>query len=159
MGGHIIACNTNVTERANDQSVDTRTKTDCCQHQAEKEKRQNSSKPYVRGETPLLTAAKLGIREIVEAILDRFPKAIEDEDCQKKNVVLLAAENRQNKVYSLLERKRMVHEYVFRQVDDDGNSALHLASRYNENRSWNTPGPALQLKWEFTWHKVIINTS
>ncbi|XP_031403635.1 uncharacterized protein LOC116212989 isoform X2 [Punica granatum] len=126
--------------------------------QAKKEEQQQlqSSEPCIQaGETPLLTAAKLGIHEIVDAILDKFPKAIEEEDCQKKNVVLLAAENRQSRVYRLLESKRMVHESVFRQVDADGNSALHLASLYNQNRPWFIPGPALQMKWEITWHEYV----
>ncbi|XP_031403463.1 uncharacterized protein LOC116212874 isoform X5 [Punica granatum] len=114
-----------------------------------------SSEPRYRGETPLLTAARLGIHEIVGAILKKFPETIEDKDYKKKNVVLLAAENRHKKVYRLLEKKRMLQESIFCQVDANGNSALHLASRYNKNQPWHLPGPALQLKWEITWHEYV----
>ncbi|KAK4752445.1 hypothetical protein SAY87_021243 [Trapa incisa] len=121
---------------------------------------QCSSEPQVLGETPLLTAAKLGIKEIVNAILKKFPKAIEEEkDFQEKNAVLLAAENRQSKVYRLLvERSTMMKENIFSQVDCDGNSALHLASRYNPDRPWPARGPALQMKWEISWHEYVKNS-
>ncbi|PKI57582.1 hypothetical protein CRG98_022053 [Punica granatum] len=99
---------------------------------------QESSQPGTRRETALLAAAKSGIEETVDAILDRFLKAIEDEDNQKKNL-----------------RKRVVHESVFCHVDANGNSALHLASPYDQDRHWLLPGPALQMKWEVLWHQAL----
>ncbi|RVW70809.1 Retrovirus-related Pol polyprotein from transposon TNT 1-94 [Vitis vinifera] len=41
-----------------------------------------------RSETPILTAARTGIKEIVELILKHFPVAIHDMNSQKKNIVL-----------------------------------------------------------------------
>ncbi|PKI31638.1 hypothetical protein CRG98_047971, partial [Punica granatum] len=93
------------------------------------------------GETPILTAAKLGIYEMVDSILDRFPETIKDMDNQGKNAVLLAAENQRWGVYIILERRKVVHRSVFCQVDADGNSALHLASWYDENRCRGLPQP------------------
>ncbi|OWM67620.1 hypothetical protein CDL15_Pgr024705 [Punica granatum] len=89
---------------------------------------QESSQPGTRRETALLAAAKSGIEETVDAILDRFLKAIEDEDNQKKNLVLQAMENRHS---------------------------LHLASPYDQDRHWLLPGPALQMKWEVLWHQAL----
>ena len=50
-------------------------------------------------ESPILIAAKNGITEIVEKILEKFPVALHDMNYQKKNVVLLAVENRQPHVF------------------------------------------------------------
>jgi len=54
--------------------------------------------------SPILIAAKMGVTEMIEKILDMYPVAIQDVDSQNKNVVLLAIENRQPHVYSLLKR-------------------------------------------------------
>ncbi|XP_031378295.1 uncharacterized protein LOC116193692 isoform X2 [Punica granatum] len=108
--------------------------------------------------TPLLTAAKLGIFEMVDLILDRFPEAIKDMDNQGKNAVLLAAENLHLGVYRVLERWKVVHRSVFCQVDADGNSALHLASRYDENRSREYTTPVIKMSREFAWYQYVKNS-
>ncbi|WJZ95007.1 hypothetical protein VitviT2T_013808 [Vitis vinifera] len=45
--------------------------------------------------TPILIAAKNGVKEMVEKILEVNPVSINDKNEEKKNVVLLAVENRQ----------------------------------------------------------------
>ena len=52
-------------------------------------------------ETPILIAAKNGVKEMVDSILEKFPVAIHDRNKEKKNLVLLAVENRQPEVYEL----------------------------------------------------------
>ncbi|KAL6331499.1 hypothetical protein AAG906_011439 [Vitis piasezkii] len=90
-----------------------------------------------RTETPILTAASNGIIEMVELILNRFPTAIYDKNSKKKNIVLLAAENRQPHF--------------------DGNSALHLAANYNQSLNpWTIPGTALQMQWEIKWVNLLF---
>lgn len=107
-----------------------------------------------RKETPLLVAAKNGVVEIVERILELFPVAIHDKDYQKKNIVLLAVEYRQPHVYELLVKRKVLKDAVFRHVDRDGNSALHLAAMLGENKPWLIPGAALQMQWEIKWYEV-----
>ncbi|KAK3001618.1 hypothetical protein RJ639_020657, partial [Escallonia herrerae] len=46
-------------------------------------------------ETPVPMAAKNGITEMVEKILELMPVAIYDVDLVEKNIVLVVAENRQ----------------------------------------------------------------
>ncbi|RWR75633.1 ankyrin repeat and SAM domain-containing protein 1A-like protein [Cinnamomum micranthum f. kanehirae] len=58
-----------------------------------------------RNMSPVLIAVKMGVKEMVEEILNEFPVAIRDEDADKKNVVLLAVENRHPKIYKLLWKK------------------------------------------------------
>lgn len=108
----------------------------------------------LKKETPLLVAAKMGVTEIVDKILDTFPIAIQDMDSENKNAVLMAVENRQTDVYNLLLKRPMLKESVFQQLDNGGNSALHLAAKYGDNRPWLIPGDALQMQWEIKWYKV-----
>ncbi|KAL5542601.1 hypothetical protein UlMin_010311 [Ulmus minor] len=105
--------------------------------------------------SPILIAAKMGVVEIVEKILDEFPVAIQDLDCNNKNVVLLAVENRQPQVYNLLLNKNIMKESLFRQLDNEGNSALHLAAQCKDHQPWLIPGGALQMQWEIKWYKFV----
>ncbi|KAK9201610.1 hypothetical protein WN944_016816 [Citrus x changshan-huyou] len=106
-------------------------------------------------ETPILIAAKNGITEIVERILELFPVAIHDINSEKKNIVLLAVENRQPHVYQLLLKTTIMKDSVFRKVDDQGNSALHLAATLGDHKPWLIPGAALQMQWELRWYEFV----
>ncbi|KAA8548410.1 hypothetical protein F0562_000094 [Nyssa sinensis] len=126
----------------------------------EKKEGQNTSGPAEDKkkvtETPILIAAKMGIREMVEEILDTFPVAIQDLDSHKKNVLLLAVENRQTLVFNLLrKRKPSIQKSVWYQVDDEGNTVLHLAAKAGAHLVWVVPGVALQMQWEIKWYKFV----
>ncbi|XP_020221114.1 uncharacterized protein LOC109803855 [Cajanus cajan] len=105
--------------------------------------------------SPILIAAKMGVTEMVEKILETNPVAIQDVDSDNKNVVLLAIENRQPNVYSLLNKKSFIKDSAFRQVDNQGNSALHLAATYRNHKPWRVPGAAMQMQWEYKWYKLV----
>lgn len=109
-----------------------------------------------RTDSPILIAAKMGVTEMVEKILNMYPVAIHDVDSQNKNVVLLAIENRQPHVYSLLNKMNLIKERAFSQVDNNGNSALHLAATYRKFKPWRVPGAAMQMQWEYKWYTVNI---
>ena len=105
--------------------------------------------------TPILIAAKNGIAEMVERILELFPVAIYDVDHQKKNVVLLAVENKQPHVYELLLRKAdLLKDTAFRHVDIYGNNALHLVAKLGYSKAY--PFAAVQMQWEVKWYQVYI---
>lgn len=109
--------------------------------------------------TAILIAAKNGISEIVDKILKRYPVAIHDTDQNMKNILLLAAENRQLEVYKLLMRHTDIpKDIVFRKVDNERNSALHFAAMINkdDHKPWPIPGAALQMQWEIKWYKVNV---
>lgn len=108
-------------------------------------------------ETPILLAAKSGITEIVERILELYSIAIDDVTADNKNIVLLAVEYRQPKVYELLlRRKNIWKESVFRELDNEKNSALHLAAKLGDKQPWRIPGEALQMQWENKWYEVRL---
>ncbi|KAL3621057.1 hypothetical protein CASFOL_035969 [Castilleja foliolosa] len=114
----------------------------------------NQNLSVVKKGTPLLLAAKMGILEMVETILNTCPVAVQDVDSDGKNVLLLAAEHRQTSVLGyLLELK--LPEYLFQRVDDEGNSILHLAAILKDYQPWRIPGAALQMQWEIKWYKHV----
>ncbi|KAL4604646.1 hypothetical protein ACB092_10G205600 [Castanea dentata] len=75
-------------------------------------------------ETTILLAARNGITEIVEYILNKFPLAIDDKS-EGQNIVLLAAKNRQTHVLQLLLEQEFVKRKLIHVVDSDENNALH----------------------------------
>ncbi|XP_054782653.1 ankyrin repeat-containing protein NPR4-like isoform X2 [Prosopis cineraria] len=107
-----------------------------------------------RTETPILIAAKNGVTEMVEKIIELFPVAIHDMNEEKKNVVLLAVEHRPH-VYQLLLQRNILKESAFRKVDHKGNSALHLAAKFGQYKPWLIPGAALQMQWEIKWFEFV----
>ncbi|KAJ6708990.1 CASKIN [Salix koriyanagi] len=113
-------------------------------------------------DTPLLMAARNGITEIMEKILDKYSFAIHDLNSQKKNVVLLAVQYRQTHIYQFLIKrwkKKKIPDRVFRHVDDQGNSAMHhAATMIKDYKPWRIPGAALQMQWEIKWYKFVKNS-
>ncbi|CAN6693997.1 unnamed protein product [Malus baccata var. baccata] len=111
--------------------------------------------PSANMESPILIAAKNGVTEMVEKILELFPVAIHDMNTEKKNIVLLAVEYRQPHVYKLLLKRNILKESVFSRVDHKGNSALHLAAKLGEHKPWLISGAALQMQWEIKWYEFV----
>ncbi|XP_068636202.1 uncharacterized protein [Aristolochia californica] len=106
-------------------------------------------------EKPILIAAKNGIVEVVEKILHQYPQAIHDVNEEGKNAVLIAVEKGHVGVYRLLTASKYKKDSALREMDHEGNSALHLAAKRSENRPWNIPGAAMELQCEFKWFKYI----
>ncbi|KAL2463308.1 Ankyrin-repeat containing protein [Forsythia ovata] len=46
-------------------------------------------------------------------------------------------------------------EFLFHQLDDQGNSIMHLAAMNGELEPWRIPGAALQMQWEIKWYKHV----
>ena len=106
--------------------------------------------------TPILVAAKNGITEMVETTLRKYPMAMYDVDKHQKNIVLLAAEHKQASVYKLLlslKEEKIIKESVFCEVDNEGNSALHLTAM-STNFDWPVPGALSKMQWEIKWYEV-----
>nr|POF21887.1 ankyrin repeat domain-containing protein 6 [Quercus suber] len=104
-------------------------------------------------ETVILLAARNGITEMVEYILKEFPVAINYMN-KDKNIVLLAAENRQTHVLQHLLEQEFVKCKLIHEVDANENNALHLAAQIGKQKPWLIPGAALQMQWEIKWYEV-----
>ncbi|XXG69027.1 hypothetical protein AAC387_Pa06g1991 [Persea americana] len=105
--------------------------------------------------SPILAAAKMGIVEMVEEVLENVPMALYDTDSDKKNVLMLAAENGHAHVVDLL-RKMYPHEHsIYRKVDNKGDTAIHLAATFGKNRPWRISSAAIQMQWDLKWYNFI----
>ncbi|XP_030478806.2 uncharacterized protein LOC115695858 [Cannabis sativa] len=112
-------------------------------------------------ETAMLIAARNGITEMVKRILEKFPVAIYDSNEDEKNVVLLALEYKQVKLYTFLLQQFSKNESIFRKVDKHGNGALHITAANTDQgnmQRWPIPGDALQMQWEIKWNKFVRNS-
>ncbi|KAM3688750.1 hypothetical protein ACJW31_10G174700 [Castanea mollissima] len=105
-------------------------------------------------ETVILLAARNGITEMVEYILKGFPLAINYRN-KDKNIVLLAAENRQTHVLQHLLEQEFVKCKLIHEVDANENNALHLAAQIGKQKPWLIPGAALQMQWEIKWYEFV----
>ena len=98
-------------------------------------------------DTPLMIAAKNGLTEMVEKILKKFEDTMKVVNEEGKNIVLLAAEKRQTKLYQILCVNENVDKSLFRQVDKDGNTALHLAAMVGVNLDMQATTMVEEFKW------------
>jgi hypothetical protein len=104
--------------------------------------------------SPVLIAAKTGIREMVEYILEKIPMAMWDQDKDEKNIVLLAVEHRQVNVYNLMLNEISTTNEALVKLDKKGNSVLHLAAMLGHNLPRSDSGAVIQMQWESNWLKV-----
>ncbi|XP_028781013.1 uncharacterized protein LOC114737270 [Neltuma alba] len=108
------------------------------------------------GWTPLLRATKYGAIEMVWAILERKPFALEDETDEKKNVMLVAVEERQSILLMQLRKKPSIwNRNLHHATDIHGNTALHLVAKLSRHR--NIPMSAIHLQWEVHWFEYVKN--
>ncbi|XP_028790149.1 uncharacterized protein LOC114746128 [Neltuma alba] len=106
------------------------------------------------GWTPLLRATKYGAIEMVWAILEKKPFAIEDESDEKKNVMLVAVEERQSTLLMQFRKKPHIWNRKLHQATDvHGNTALHLVAKLSRHR--NIPMSAIHLQWEVHWFEYV----
>ncbi|KAL6312754.1 hypothetical protein AAG906_020645 [Vitis piasezkii] len=93
---------------------------------------------------------------MVEKILQLFSMAIYDTDGQNMNIVLKAVENRRSHIYDFLLNSNLPHrEIAFHAVDEQGNSALHLAGKLAGYRHFqHIPTSMLHMQWEVKWYQL-----
>ncbi|XP_052200374.1 ankyrin repeat-containing protein NPR4-like isoform X2 [Diospyros lotus] len=103
---------------------------------------------------PLLSAAKLGVKEVVKEILDSFPDAVWFTDDNNHNVFQLAILHRQEKVFSIIYQMDLISH----RLDKEENNILHLAARLPPRSILNLiPGAAFQMQRELQWFEELKN--
>lgn len=106
-------------------------------------------------EKPILDAAKLGIHEVVEKIVDVFPDAVYSKDEDNHYLFEVAVLNRCENVFNLIYQTSEYKQYATLLIDNNGNSILHLAARLAPPDKLNlVSGAALQMQSEIQWFKV-----
>ncbi|CAL5375487.1 unnamed protein product [Camellia sinensis] len=105
---------------------------------------------------PLLVAAKLGIHEIIEEIVNSIPRAILAKDSEDRNIFQLAVIKRHENVFNLLYQMGEYKQYITRLEDGNGNTLLHLVGNQAPIEKLNVvPGAALQIQRELQWFKEV----
>jgi len=112
-------------------------------------------------ETAFLVAARNGIVEMVDEMLNRIPSVIHNTNSKKENVLLVAVLNRQPLVVESLKTKMQSKLEVWNNltltVDEDENTMLHLAAYApGGDKPWQIAGSALQMVWDIKWFQVYI---
>ena len=104
-------------------------------------------------EITILAAAKAGNRDVVEEIVEVYPLAIYFRNSSSQSFIHLAVKNRCEKVFNLLYQST-TYDYS-NEIDNSGNSILHLAARLAPTHKLNlVSGAALQMQRELQWFRV-----
>ncbi|KAL3623598.1 hypothetical protein CASFOL_032414 [Castilleja foliolosa] len=105
----------------------------------------------------MLTAARLGVHEVIEELVATFPAAIYSRNFYTKQYIFhTAVENRCEKVFNLIyQTSNLKHQYSDL-VDNSGNTLLHLAGRLAPSHKLNlVSGAALQMQSELQWFQEV----
>ncbi|KAK6917157.1 hypothetical protein RJ641_017908 [Dillenia turbinata] len=103
-------------------------------------------------------AAKNGILEFFEEVLEFYPDAIYWEDTKNKKYTVLdyAIENRRSKIFSLYYSFGTIKHFISRHTDEENNCMLHIAARMpDDKRLRQITGIALQMQREVQWYEAI----
>ena len=107
-------------------------------------------------DTPLISAARNGITEIVEIILKRYPQAIECRNDRLENILHVAARYRRKKILDLLQHFQVPVLRLKRLININHDTILHQAAYLGEHQLRDRPGEALRMQSEIQWFKVLI---
>ncbi|XP_052176575.1 uncharacterized protein LOC127790887 [Diospyros lotus] len=101
---------------------------------------------------PLFQAVENSIQELVGEILEKFPDAAYTVDKNGKNILHIAVEKKDKRLYDYLKTK-VRKDVMLTAMDNQGNTILHLATKQG-----NSPrivlGHMNQMAWDVFWFKV-----
>lgn len=104
----------------------------------------------------IMTAAELGVHEVVEVIVETIPTAIYSERSGYQTIFHVAIRNRSESVFNLVYQLSD-HKYIFSNINDGwGNNLLHAAAYLAPPHKLNAiSGAALQMQREIQWYKEV----
>ncbi|CAK9153009.1 unnamed protein product [Ilex paraguariensis] len=77
---------------------------------------------------PLIQATRLGILELVMAILQKYPQAADSFDKNGRNILHITVEQKHRFLYDYLMSSLAYKDRMLADIDNRGNTILHLAS-------------------------------
>ncbi|KAJ1704227.1 hypothetical protein LUZ63_004006 [Rhynchospora breviuscula] len=102
-----------------------------------------------------LSAAKLGIPEVLEQLLSSFPAILAREETLL-HIFHRAIQNRHANVFNLLFQMNHRKKLSGLVLDDHGNNVLHLTAKLPPQSGLNLhPCPALTMQRELQWFKAV----
>ncbi|KZV18233.1 ankyrin repeat-containing protein-like [Dorcoceras hygrometricum] len=107
----------------------------------------------------IIMAARKGIHEVVEVIIEMFPTAIYTTDTKTGGTIFhVAARNRIQNVFNLLYRINEQSHYFYDRTDSSGNNYMHMCGELAPPLKLNlVSGAALQMQRELQWFKEMEN--
>ncbi|XP_062017280.1 protein ACCELERATED CELL DEATH 6-like isoform X1 [Rosa rugosa] len=109
-----------------------------------------------QNDTPLLAAARNGIIEIIEAIFNLFPQAIEHENHKRENIFHVVVEHRRRQLLEyLLQTCHVSYPRLLWKINQDGDGILHKAAYKSHYSSRERPGEALRLQSDIHWFERV----
>ncbi|KAL6320836.1 hypothetical protein AAG906_008836 [Vitis piasezkii] len=97
-------------------------------------------------ETPLFLATSWKITELVEEILKKYPQAVENVNKKGRNILHVAIQYRQMKIFDMVTKNDMLARRLARATDAKGNSLLHMVAKKKGLVHETSQGPALELQ-------------
>ncbi|KAK2646884.1 hypothetical protein Ddye_022079 [Dipteronia dyeriana] len=80
----------------------------------------------------LFDAARLGNSRFLEELIRSYPSLVHEFDTKGRSIFHVAILHRQTSVFNLIHKIGFHKEIIAANVDDDGNSMLHLAAKYSD---------------------------
>ncbi|XP_011047004.1 PREDICTED: uncharacterized protein LOC105141473 [Populus euphratica] len=106
-------------------------------------------------ETPLIAAARHGIVEIIKAILDVYPQAIEHINEKDESIFHAAARCHGKEILDLLPSSYALMPRLGRRITRNGDSILHQAAYLGGTHHRDRPGDALRMQSDIQWFKRV----
>ncbi|GMY39827.1 isoform 2 of ankyrin repeat-containing protein npr4, partial [Fagus crenata] len=113
-------------------------------------------KLYKTPDTPLLIAARHGIEEIFDKIIDLHPQAIEHINKDEGNILHFAIAHRQRSIFRRVKQMKVVMQCrLVSRIDMNGYTLLHQAADMKYYKP-TKPGPVYQLQEELKWLETLL---
>ncbi|KAF7143361.1 hypothetical protein RHSIM_Rhsim05G0008700 [Rhododendron simsii] len=104
----------------------------------------------------VVNAARLGIHEVVEEIVESIPKLAWARDSDCRSIYQRAVIERHENVFNLIHQMSDRKHCVSMDIDKSGNNILHIAGRLAPLHKLNqVSGAALQMQRELQWFKEV----
>ncbi|KAJ9679554.1 hypothetical protein PVL29_021465 [Vitis rotundifolia] len=108
-------------EDSSSQQLEEKTRDCCC--------KKNITAGVKRDETPLFLAIMWKIPDMVEKILKSYPQAAEHINEKGRNILHVAIQYRQMKIFDKVMKDEMLTRRLLRATDPKGNSVLHMVAK------------------------------
>lgn len=110
-------------------------------------------------ESPLITAAKMGLHEFVDKILEVYPQSVNIVDNEGKNILQTANQLESKKIFELVAskltgRNPMLPSRLLYARDDKLNTILHYAAEVTVDEE---VAGALQMQKDLQWFEKVEN--
>ncbi|XP_073278160.1 uncharacterized protein [Primulina huaijiensis] len=110
-------------------------------------------------ESAMVKAARKGIHEVVEVIIEMFPNAIYAEESKTEcSIFHIAARERVENIFNLIYHMNERKQYFYDRTDSSGNNFMHICGELAPPHKLNlVSGAALQMQRELQWSKEMEN--